>query len=196
MNFLDYTCFVEGLASDSSKVDFNARLTTAILGLTGEAAECVELMISTSFDNKEFNRTKLIDELSDMMWYVAFGTIALETSLVEMIQKSEEFKAFEPPAVSRNPTSNNNDILEEVMRLSCSAGHCADITKKYLFHSKPFNKEKFLESLSNVVLQISKTAALLGLTIQEVVDVNVVKLKDRYKTGKFTFEEFMKKEVV
>lgn len=185
MDFLNYTCFVEGLAADASKVDFNARLTTTILGLTGEAAECVELMVAAAFDSEELNRTKLIDELSDMMWYVAFGTTTLEVSLTEMIQKHQ---------VDTVPALSNDDILEEVMRLSCAAGRCADITKKYLFHSKPFNKEKCLEALNGVVRHISETAALLGLTVQDVVDVNVVKLKDRYKTGKFTFEEFMKKE--
>jgi hypothetical protein len=51
-----------------------------------------------------------------------------------------------------------------------------------------------LEALDDVVRHITTTAGIMGLTVQDVVDVNVAKLKDRYKTGKFTFEEFMKKE--
>lgn len=185
MDFLNYTCFVEGLAADASKVDFNARLLTSILGLAGEAAECVEVMVAAAFDSEELNRDKLVDECSDLMWYVAFATTTLEVSLTELIEKNQ---------VDTVRALNNDEILEEVLRLSCAAGRCADITKKYLFHSKPFNKEKLLEALNDVVRQISETVALLGLTVQDVVDVNVVKLKDRYKTGKFTFEEFMKKE--
>jgi NTP pyrophosphatase (non-canonical NTP hydrolase) len=191
MDFLNYTCFVEGLAADASKVDFNARLLTSILGLTGEAAECVEVMKASAFESEEFNRTKLVDECSDLMWYVAFATTTLEVSLSDLIDKH---KIGVNPNFGYNITLDMDDLLEAVLNVSCASGKCADITKKYLFHSKPFNKEKLLEALDDVVKHIAETAGVMGLTIQDVVDVNVVKLKDRYKTGKFTFEEFMKKE--
>lgn len=189
MDFLNYTCFVEGLAADSSKVDFNARLLTSILGLAGEAAECVEVVQAHVIHGDELDRTKLIDECSDLMWYMAFATTTLEVSLQEMIEKAAK-EEITFPLEADFPLY----MLTTVMDVSCTAGKCADITKKYLFHSKPFDKDKLMGELNDLMGHITCTAKILGLTIQDVVDVNVAKLKDRYKTGKFTFEEFMQKE--
>lgn len=194
MDFLNYTCFVEGLASEASKVDFNARLLTGILGLTGEAAECVEVYKIAKFEYEAFDFSRFVDECSDLMWYVAFTTIAIETPLALIIEANKS--DIKPQVDKKDPVFDDYVLLEAVMNVSWSTGKCADIVKKYLFHGKPFNKEKFIETLNEVVKHISGMMAIFGLSIQDVVDANVLKLKDRYKTGKFTFEEFMKKETV
>ena len=65
-----------------------SRLLTAALGLNGEAAEFSELIKKCIFQGKEYDDTtknKLKDELSDVMWYIAQGCIALDTNIEELM---------------------------------------------------------------------------------------------------------------
>ena len=99
----EYIDFVDSVTSDASKsqIDFvdalmimeeegavPSRLLTAALGLNGEAAEFSELIKKCIFQGKEYDDTtknKLKDELSDVMWYIAQGCIALDISIEELI---------------------------------------------------------------------------------------------------------------
>ena len=99
----DYIDFVNSVTSDASKnqIDFvdalmimeeegavPSRLLTAALGLNGEASEFSELIKKCIFQGKEYDDTtknKLKDELSDVMWYIAQGCIALDISIEELI---------------------------------------------------------------------------------------------------------------
>ena len=99
----EYIDFVNSVTSDPSKsqIDFvdalmimeeegatPSRLLTAALGLNGEAAEFSELIKKCIFQGKEYDDTtknKLKDELSDVMWYIAQGCIALDISIEELM---------------------------------------------------------------------------------------------------------------
>ena len=65
-----------------------ARLLTAALGLIGEGAIVSEIVKKCIFQGKPFDedaQKKLKSELSDCMWYIAQGCIALNTSIEELI---------------------------------------------------------------------------------------------------------------
>ena len=66
-----------------------SRLLTTALGLNGEASEFSELIKKCIFQGKEFNentKSKLKSELSDVMWYIAQGCIALDTTIEELME--------------------------------------------------------------------------------------------------------------
>ena len=99
----EYIDFVDSVTSEASKsqIDFvdalmimeeegavPSRLLTAALGLNGEAAEFSELIKKCVFQGKEYDDTtksKLKDELSDVMWYIAQGCISLDTNIEELM---------------------------------------------------------------------------------------------------------------
>ena len=99
----DYIDFVNSVTSDASRnhIDFldslmilqeqgavPSRLLTAALGLNGEASEFSEIVKKCIFQGKEYDDTtknKLKDELSDVMWYIAQGCIALDTNIEELM---------------------------------------------------------------------------------------------------------------
>ena len=99
----EYIDFVNSVTSDPSKsqIDFvdalmimeeqgavPSRLLTAALGLNGEASEFSEIVKKCIFQGKEYDDTtknKLKDELSDVMWYIAQGCIALDTNMKELM---------------------------------------------------------------------------------------------------------------
>ena len=77
------------------------------------------------------------------------------------------------------------------------AGEVADIVKKIVFHGMDYTDEvrdRIIKELGDVMWYIAFTANTISCPIDEIIDANVEKLQDRYKSGKFSREEFMKKE--
>lgn len=82
--------------------------------------------------------------------------------------------------------------------LGGEGGECADVAKKALFHGTGFDeaaRQKMIKELGDVMFYVTFAARhVCGITVQEVIDANVEKLQDRYKTGKFSVAEFKAKE--
>ena len=104
IDFNKYQNFVDAVTSDASKdiveladrlvaLDEKGanieRLLTAGVGINAEGGEFLEIVKKLIFQGKSWNdenRTHLIKELGDTMWYVAQACIALEVSFDEVIQ--------------------------------------------------------------------------------------------------------------
>lgn len=81
--------------------------------------------------------------------------------------------------------------------LGGEAGEVADTIKKILFHEMEVTSEvrvKLLKELGDVLWYVAFTARTLDSDIQEIMGMNVAKLSERYSSGAFSKEEFMKKE--
>lgn len=74
-------------------------------------------------------------------------------------------------------------LLNGVMGLNGEAGECIDIMKKYLFQGHELDEEKLMDELSDVMWYAAITATGLGVTLDEVMEHNVEKLKKRYPDG-------------
>ena len=124
----DYLDFVNSVTSDASKhqIDFvdalmimeeqgaePSRLMTAALGLNGEAAEFSEIIKKCIFQGKEFDddtHKRLKSELSDVMWYVAQGCIALNTSIDELCEiNTNKLKERYPEGFSKDKSENRKE---------------------------------------------------------------------------------------
>ena len=99
----DYQEFVDEVSSDATKNidDFGdavdiieeqgvepTRLLTASIGLSGEVGEFNDIVKKCFFQGKEMDEdvvTHLKSELGDVMWYIAQGCIALDTTIEELI---------------------------------------------------------------------------------------------------------------
>lgn len=100
----DYEEFVNEVTSYASKSPKNfideidrieeqgvnpARLLTASVGLSGESGEFSDIVKKVVFQGKEIDDDvvkHLRSELGDIMWYVAQGCLALDTSIEELIE--------------------------------------------------------------------------------------------------------------
>ena len=99
----DYEEFVNEVTSYASKSPKNfideidrieeqgvnpARLLTASVGLSGESGEFSDIVKKVVFQGKEIDDDvvkHLRSELGDIMWYVAQGCLALDTTIEELI---------------------------------------------------------------------------------------------------------------
>ena len=80
-----------------------------------------------------------------------------------------------------------------VMGLCGEAGEVIDIVKKHLFHSHPLDTEKLKDELGDVAWYLALTSHALGLTLEEVLEHNIDKLKKRYPEG-FSAEKSIHRE--
>ena len=101
---MDYQEFVDEVSSDATRNINNSftdaldivdeqgvepsRLLTAGIGLSGEVGEFNDIVKKCIFQGKELDDdvvNHLRKELGDIMWYVAQGCIALDTTIEEII---------------------------------------------------------------------------------------------------------------
>lgn len=81
--------------------------------------------------------------------------------------------------------------------LSDEAGECSGIIKKVLYHGQEFTQEKrddLIKEMGDVMWYLTFGCCVLGISLEEVIKKNMEKLKDRYKGGVFTVDEFLAKE--
>lgn len=90
--------------------------------------------------------------------------------------------------------SQETQLNTAALGLAGEAGEVAEHIKKFMFHGKAFDREAFINELSDVMWYLVLGAHAVGCGIQDIIDANVKKLNARYKSGKFTHEEFLKKE--
>lgn len=81
MEFNDYQKKALRTAGDSEPKKL---LLNGVMGLAGEAGECIDLMKKHLFQGHDLDREKLKDELSDVLWYVAAVASGLEIELDEV----------------------------------------------------------------------------------------------------------------
>ena len=65
-------------------------LLNGVMGLNGEAGECIDLMKKAMFQGHKLDKEKLLDELGDILWYVAITCEGLETTVDEAMTHNVE----------------------------------------------------------------------------------------------------------
>lgn len=85
ISFSEYQKHAYNLVSEEGKKDL---ILNGVMGLAGEAGECVDLVKKERFQGHELNKEKLIEELGDVLWYVAETASGLGISLDEVAQKN------------------------------------------------------------------------------------------------------------
>lgn len=95
-----------------------------------------------------------------------------------------------------NPDLDNAEKLKNgVMGLCGEAGECADLVKKWAYqgHDEGETKDKLTEELGDVLWYAAETATALGTTLDEIMLINIAKLRARYPEG-FDAERSMHRE--
>ena len=82
----------------------------------------------------------------------------------------------------------NNDVKDKllengVLGLCGESGECADLLKKSLFQGHELHKEHLAKELGDVAWYLAVTSHALGYALEEVLWMNIEKLKKRYPEG-------------
>ncbi len=85
---------------------------------------------------------------------------------------------------TRNPALSERDmLLNGVMGLCGESGEAIDIVKKWLAQGHELDKAHLAEELGDIAWYLAGTATALGLTLEEILQANIDKLKARYPEG-------------
>ncbi len=83
-----------------------------------------------------------------------------------------------------NPALSRKDVLiNGVMGLCGEAGEAIDIVKKHLAQGHELDREKLIRELGDVAWYLAETAYALDVSLEEVLEGNIRKLKARYPQG-------------
>lgn len=88
ISLTEYQNMVEALASPRSVSSAESRYLLAAVGLSGETGEFADLIKKAIFHEAGIDRDKLISELGDVCWYLAFAANAVDISLQEILDRN------------------------------------------------------------------------------------------------------------
>ena len=89
--------------------------------------------------------------------------------------------------------SEKNVLINGVMGLCGESGEVIDLVKKHLAQGHPLDKEKIAKELGDVAWYLAETAYAIGYPLEEILQMNIDKLKTRYPDG-FDPEKSMNRE--
>jgi len=87
MDFSDYQTLALRTASNTAP---DRLLLNGVMGLCGEAGECIDVVKKNIFQGHELDREKLIDEAGDCLWYLAALAEGLGVSLGDIASHNVE----------------------------------------------------------------------------------------------------------
>lgn len=81
------------------------------------------------------------------------------------------------------PSDPEMMLLWNAIGLSGEAGEVADLIKKGVFHKHGVDQEALKKELGDVLWYVAGLCTTLGITLEEVMTLNIEKLKARYPEG-------------
>lgn len=83
-----------------------------------------------------------------------------------------------------NPALSSKDVLiNGVMGLCGESGEAIDLVKKHLAQGHELNKEQLAKELGDIAWYLAETATAIGYPLEEILQMNIDKLKKRYPEG-------------
>lgn len=67
--------------------------------------------------------------------------------------------------------------------LAGEAGEVCDLIKKGIYHAHDLDHDKLKKELGDVLWYVAALSSGLGLTLSEVAEANIAKLRERYPEG-------------
>ena len=83
-----------------------------------------------------------------------------------------------------NPELSPKDVLiNGVMGLCGESGEAIDIVKKHLHQGHELDREKLIKELGDIAWYLAEIATALDVSLEEVLERNIEKLRSRYPEG-------------
>lgn len=74
-------------------------------------------------------------------------------------------------------------LINFSMGLAGEAGEACDAVKKIVFHGHSLDQDKLRDELGDVMWYLAMFAKTCGLTLEEIAEANIEKLRQRYPEG-------------
>ena len=83
-----------------------------------------------------------------------------------------------------NPELSKKDVLiNSVMGLCGESGEAIDIVKKWMAQGHELDRERLAKELGDIAWYLAEAATALDLSLEDILQANIDKLKKRYPEG-------------
>ena len=83
-----------------------------------------------------------------------------------------------------NPELSKREVLiNSVMGLCGESGEAIDIVKKWLAQGHELDKDSLAKELGDICWYLAETATALDLSLEDIMEANIEKLRKRYPDG-------------
>lgn len=157
----------------------NERLGLCGLGMAGETGEVADMLKKYLYhrNGKPLDTQKLKDELGDVLWYffVLLDTVGLTFEQVMEATKLEQTIASGLVGRSRLEFCG--------LELAGNLGRVAETLCSALYQNIPLDINELKERLGNVLRYFLVLLDTLGITFEQAMEANVIKLEARHASG-------------
>ena len=112
--------------------------------------------------------------------FVAGVTSPASSDLPQLLSRMTELDVTDDADIPR--------LLTAALGLSAEAGEFTEVVKKIILQGKPYNEENVFHmkrELGDICWYIAQACMALETTFDEIIEMNVDKLKARYPGGEF-----------
>ena len=94
-----------------------------------------------------------------------------------------------------NPALSRKDVLiNGVMGLCGESGEAIDIVKKHLAQGHELDRDALIKELGDIAWYLAETAYALDVSLEDVLQKNIDKLKKRYPEGFYQVRSVRREE--
>ena len=94
----------------------------------------------------------------------------------------DEYQQLAARTLGRDRT-HEQQLANAALGLTGEAGEVAEVIKKHLFHATPLDQEALAKELGDCLWYIGAFATVLGLSLDDIAQRNIDKLRKRYPDG-------------
>ena len=102
--------------------------------------------------------------------------------------ESKDYAAFDERVFELTEEIPVERLLTAALGICAEGGECTEVVKKIVFQGKPVNDENIFHmkrELGDICWYLAQACMALDTTFDEVIEMNVEKLKARYPGGEF-----------
>ena len=103
-------------------------------------------------------------------------------------KESKEYIEFNKRCFELNSDVDIQRLLTAALGICAEGGEFTEVVKKIVFQGKPYNEENVFHmkrELGDICWYLAQACMALDTTFDEVIEMNVDKLKARYPGGEF-----------
>ena len=94
----------------------------------------------------------------------------------------DEYQQLAARTLGRDRT-HEQQLANAALGLTGEAGEVAEMIKKHLFHATPLDQDALAKELGDCLWYIGAFATVLGLSLDDIAQRNIDKLRKRYPDG-------------
>ena len=94
----------------------------------------------------------------------------------------DEYQELAARTLGRDRT-HEQQLANAALGLTGEAGEVAEVIKKHLFHGTPLDQDALAKELGDCLWYIGAFATVLGLSMNDIAQRNIEKLRKRYPEG-------------